>query len=219
MTKKELLFATSRMHSELVYNMAKLEGNPYTFPEVKTLLDGITVGGRKLSDQEQVLRVSAAWEELHRQIANNSFTLSKANFVHFNKILAEGEALSVGHFRTGQVYIAGVEHYTPPKAEELDLLFDQMMAEFQQLTDDVQTKAFKLFLNCARYQFFFDGNKRTAQIMMNGFLLSSGCPVVSIPAKNKRSYDRKMTKFYETNEMQPMLAFLHDLAKSGRYML
>lgn len=64
MTKQELLFTAKRMHSELVYNMTKLEGNPYTYAEVKTLLDGITVGGRKLSDQEQVLRVSRAWEAL-----------------------------------------------------------------------------------------------------------------------------------------------------------
>ncbi|EJS83745.1 filamentation induced by cAMP protein Fic, partial [Pasteurella multocida subsp. multocida str. Anand1_buffalo] len=111
MTKEELLFTTKRMHSELVYNMTKLEGNPFTYPEVKTLLDGITVGGRRLTDQEQVLRVSRAWEELRNQVAHNMFTVTKANFIHFNTIVAEGEALSVGDFRNGQVYIAGVEHY------------------------------------------------------------------------------------------------------------
>lgn len=79
MTKKELLFTTSKMHSELVFNMTKLEGNPYTYPEVKTLLDGITVGGHKLSDQAQVLRVSAAWEELRNQVAKGTFSLTEAN--------------------------------------------------------------------------------------------------------------------------------------------
>lgn len=80
--QKQALFASTRMHSELVYNMTKLEGNPYTYNEVKTLLDGITVGGRKLSDQEQVLRVSRAWEELRSQIKQGCFTLTKANFIH-----------------------------------------------------------------------------------------------------------------------------------------
>lgn len=215
-TKKAILFSVTRMHSELVYNMTKLEGNPYTYPEVKTLLDGITVGGRKLSDQEQVLRVSRAWEELHRQVSENSFTVSKANFIHFNKIVAEGEALSVGNFRNGQVYIAGVE-YVPPKADELQPLFEQILNEFQQSQDELYIKAFKLFLHCARYQFFFDGNKRTAQLMMNGFLMSHELPPVSIPAKNKRSYDSKMTKFYETGKMEPMLDFLMKLAEKSRY--
>lgn len=114
------------------------------------------------------MRVSKAWEELRHQVANGSFTLSKANFVHFNKIVAESEALEVGHFRNGQVYIAGVE-YIPPKAEQLDELFTQMLADFHQLDADLHTKAFTLFLHCARYQFFYDGNKLTAQLMMNGF--------------------------------------------------
>lgn len=215
-TKKAILFSATRMHSELVYNMTKLEGNPYTYPEVKTLLDGITVGGRKLSDQEQVLRVSRAWEELRRQVADNSFTVSKANFIHFNKIVAEGEALEVGHFRNGQVYIAGVE-YIRPKAQELDEIFAKMLLEFQQSNDDLYTRAFKLFLHCARYQFFYDGNKRTAQLIMNGFLMSNERPPVSIPAKSKRSYDSRMTKFYETGNMKPMLEFLMKLAENSRY--
>lgn len=217
MTKQELLFTVKRMHSELVYNMTRLEGNPYTYSEVKTLLDGITVGGRKLSDQEQVLRVSRAWEALHQQIAQNLFSLAKANFIYFNKIVAEGEALEVGNFRSGQVYIAGVENYVPPPAETLPDLFEKMMLEFQQSQEEPYLKAFKLFLNCARNQFFFDGNKRTAQLMMNGYLMSQGLPIVSIPAKNKRSYDSKMTKFYDTNNMQPMLKFLMKLAEQNRY--
>ncbi|CZR83213.1 hypothetical protein CDFC105_43918 [Clostridioides difficile] len=38
--------------------MGNLENNPFTFPEVQTLLDGITVGGHKLSDQNQILTVN-----------------------------------------------------------------------------------------------------------------------------------------------------------------
>lgn len=216
MTKEEILFATKRMHTELVYNMTKLEGNPYTYPEVKTLLDGITVGGRKLSDQEQVLRVSKAWEELRCQVAQSSFTLTKANFIHFNKIVAEGEALAVGSFRNGQVYIAGVESYIPPSSEQLDEHFQWVMQRFEQESDPY-LKAFRLFLDCARIQFFYDGNKRTAQLMMNGYLMSNGYAPVSIPAKSKRQYDTKMIKFYETGEEKAMFAFLRKLAESSRF--
>ncbi len=218
MTKEELLFTTKRMHSELVYNMTKLEGNPFTYPEVKTLLDGITVGGRRLTDQEQVLRVSRAWEELRNQVARNMFTVTKASFIHFNTIVAEGEALSVGDFRNGQVYIAGVEHYTPPAHDTLDEHFKWVMERFKN-ESDIYTKAFRLFLDCARIQFFYDGNKRTAQLMMNGYLMSNGLPPVSIPAKSKRQYDSKMTKFYETGDEKPMLEFLTKLSQSKRFSI
>ena len=40
-----------------VWATANLQGNTFTYPEVQTLLDGVTVGGRKVSDMEQILRL------------------------------------------------------------------------------------------------------------------------------------------------------------------
>lgn len=34
----------SRMISEFVHDMSALENNPFTFPEVQTLLDGVDLG-------------------------------------------------------------------------------------------------------------------------------------------------------------------------------
>ena len=42
------------MISEFVYDMGNLENNLFTFAEVQTLQDVITVGGHKLSDQNQI---------------------------------------------------------------------------------------------------------------------------------------------------------------------
>ncbi|MGO0305100.1 hypothetical protein ACTL6P_00565 [Endozoicomonas acroporae] len=41
--------------SSLVYDAVNLEGLAMTLPEVQTLLDGITVGGHKVSDQNMAL--------------------------------------------------------------------------------------------------------------------------------------------------------------------
>ena len=49
--KRYILTYVKQMISEFVYDMGNLENNPFAFPEVQTLLDGITVGGHKLSDQ------------------------------------------------------------------------------------------------------------------------------------------------------------------------
>jgi hypothetical protein len=40
---------------DFIYNTSALEGNAMTYPEVDTLLDGITVGGHRLSDEQQIL--------------------------------------------------------------------------------------------------------------------------------------------------------------------
>lgn len=62
--KKEALFIARKLHTDFVFNMAQYENNPFTYPEVKTTLEGITVSGHKLTDQAQILRISAGWKEL-----------------------------------------------------------------------------------------------------------------------------------------------------------
>lgn len=57
-----------------VWDAAVLEGNPFTYPEVQTLLEGITVGGRKLSDERQILNLSDSANELIRQYGSRNST-------------------------------------------------------------------------------------------------------------------------------------------------
>lgn len=52
---ERVCFRFHKMLPEFVWDASVLEGNPFTFPEVKTLLDGETIGGRKISDQEQII--------------------------------------------------------------------------------------------------------------------------------------------------------------------
>lgn len=53
--KKIALMLAKRSLPELVCDAVNLEGINFTLPEVQTLLDGITVGGHRLHDQEITL--------------------------------------------------------------------------------------------------------------------------------------------------------------------
>jgi hypothetical protein len=46
--QRRALFLAEKARADFVFNTAALEGSPLTVPEVKTLLDGIMVGGHKL---------------------------------------------------------------------------------------------------------------------------------------------------------------------------
>jgi hypothetical protein len=50
--QKIALMLARRSLSKLVCDAVNLEGINFTLPEVQTLLDGITVGGHRLHDQE-----------------------------------------------------------------------------------------------------------------------------------------------------------------------
>ena len=61
--KRLVIQLAKRQLSELVYDAVNLEGVNMTLPEVQTLLEGITVGGHKLSDQEMAVNQAKAWKK------------------------------------------------------------------------------------------------------------------------------------------------------------
>src|SRR5260370_21646184 len=77
---ERVCFRFHRMLPEFVWDAGVLEGNPFTFPEVKTLLDGITIGGRKVSDQEQILNLAESSKRLLTMVKGRTFALIKAIF-------------------------------------------------------------------------------------------------------------------------------------------
>jgi len=70
-------FRFHKMLPEFVWDASVLEGNPFTFPEVKTLLDGVTVGGRKISDEQQVLNLAESSKRLLATVRDGRFSLTK----------------------------------------------------------------------------------------------------------------------------------------------
>ncbi len=204
--KGKALMLAKRQLSELVCDAVNLEGINFTLPEIQTLLDGITVGGHKVSDQEIVLNQANAWRELFRWVENNDFSVTTPKVCELHATAGKNEALEWGRFRSGSVTIAGTD-YMPPKAEELPCLFESLVVELEHIPD-VYDRAIHVFLSMARNQFFYDVNKRMGRFMMNGLLLNAGLPAINLPAKRQLEFNSLMLNYYNTGHQQPMNSFL-----------
>lgn len=206
---KNLAFALAKKDKiDYIYNTAALEGNAMTFPEVQTLLEGVTVGGHKLSDERQILNQNASVNLLFELLEKDEFRLDKTTLLRLHSKVAHEEALSWGEFRTSGVNIGGTD-YIPPKADELDAIFEEGIREIEKIENAI-VRAITLFLFLAKCQFFFDGNKRTARLMMNGILLSNGYPILNIKAKDKLEFNRVMVEFYDSDDVQKAIEYLMD---------
>lgn len=204
--RDKALMMAQRELSALVCDAVNLEGIPFTLPEIQTLLDGITVGGHKLSDQQIALNQANAWKHLFQSIKSGIFTLTSDYACELHAIAAKEEALSWGTFRQGNVTIAGTD-YLPPDHQILPSLFEKM-ADSLQAMDDVYDQAIAIFLLMARNQFFYDVNKRMGRFMMNGWLLSNGYPVINLPAKRQLEFNQLMLDFYGTGDQAQMNSFM-----------
>ena len=200
------LFLFKKDKADYIYNVCSLEGNPMTFPEVQTLLDGITVGGHKIEDEQQVLNQNKSVSLLVSLIQNKEFGLNKETFCKLNKIVAEGESLKPGEFRTGQVTIGGTD-YIPPKADILDELFIKGVEKISKIANPV-IRSFVFFGFGSRHQFFWDGNKRTSRLMANGILLENGYTALNIKAKDALEFNKTMIEFYNSGNYNVLLSYL-----------
>lgn len=213
-------FRFHRMLPEFVWDASVLEGNPFTFPQVKTLLDGITVGGQKISDQEQILNLADSSKRLLSMVRAGKFNLDKATFCELHNIVARNEALEWGHFRgegdetnyTPDVALGERGRHTPlptlAGAARLNEVFSCGADALNQHSGSEFEKGVAFFLFGALQQFFFDGNKRTSRFMMIGVLMSHGIEAISVPAARAQEFNELMVAFYETKDATSMFRFL-----------
>lgn len=206
---KKLIILVKKLLPDVVFNMANLEGNPFTYPEVQTLLDGITIGGHKVSDEQQIFRIRNGWNYLFELVIQNNTSIDINTFNKFNDIVAKDEALISGTFRTGQVRIAGTE-FMPPRAEELQNVFKSELPILIERCKSKVDLAFEIFLWGALNQFYYDGNKRTSRLVSNMILISNGQGMFNIKAKDRLQFNTLMIEFYNTQEADSVFEFLYN---------
>ncbi len=206
--KKTALFMLQRMLPEYVWDIVHLEGNPYSFVEVQTLLQGTTVAGYSLFEQMQILNQEKSINELKAVIKAESYVINKELLLRYHQYVAKEEALKWGVFRDGQVSISGTE-YMPPAANELDELFEKGMEGILAISHPFE-RALAYFFFGALNQFFYDGNKRTSRLIMNTILMRHGYYYLSIPGDRRSEFDETMVNFYNTKDASQGFQFLID---------
>ena len=107
------------------------------------------------------------------------------------------------------------------KGREIGLVSDERYAKFlakkEAIKDGIAVlnsiknpleKGMATFLFGSLNQFTFEGEKRTAHLMMNGVLLSAGLDAIKIPPEKAIDFRQNMTEFYKTRNADKMMDFL-----------
>ncbi|UVO13668.1 hypothetical protein NM962_06125 [Mycobacterium sp. SVM_VP21] len=203
---------------DLIWNTAALEGNNFTLPEVRTLLENVTVGGHRTADAEQILALSEAYNRLDELVGSGQFALTKAISDELHGLVAAREAIESGHFRgEGRVTGGGTVNLSNGGAVEgtphgaggsaLREHFEDLITYLDGVSD-ARERALLYFASATRRQFYFDGNKRTARLMMTGELMSNGYDLISIPFARRLELNDELDALFSTDEATGLLRFL-----------
>ena len=160
---------------DYVYNAARIEGVNTKYLDTKILIeDGIEPNLD--ADKVNILKnLKDAYKALKDpEFLNNPidlFTLRKVNVL----INGRGIVKEAGNIRIDEVYILNCS-YVPPIPNEYDL--NNAILDIIEQKKEPLDIGIDLYLFVMRSQPFIDGNKRTANVFANLYLLQHDCPII-----------------------------------------
>lgn len=175
-----------------IYKQAKLEGIAGTYADMETIINGGKVIGMTASDVNKVVNLKRAWEFI-MSIDLVNYPTNYAVLTQINQIVEDGFSLTAGRIRSVPVTIGG-STYIPPIPIENQVkhdLYDLLSKE------NGLDLAIDLVLFVMKKQLFLDGNKRTAIIFANHYLISHGLGLIVIPAECVDEYKKVLVSYYE----------------------
>lgn len=198
-------FARANMKS-LIYDQAILEGISTTFPDTELIIDNGKVNNMSSEDVMKIINLKHAWEF----ILDKDVISSPTNYYisqYIAKLINEGFYYEGGRIRQVPVNIGG-STYKPPLPIE-NVVKDKISEIINSNIDDID-KAIELTLFVMKTQVFIDGNKRTAIIFANHYLISKGKGLLVVPYELVPEFKKLLISYYEDADNESIKKFLKD---------
>lgn len=212
MTPEQSLFLAKKKWDENVYCGMKMENRAVTFPQTKTILNGVNVPSVQLDDIQAILNMRDVWKFL---LATINEPVTFEYLCKINEYIARNEALEWGKLRTGSVGISGTDYLPPvPCENEVRKKLEIIMTSDSTATD----KALEVFAWGTRGQLFWDGNKRTSMTLANKILIMSGAGILTITDSHMEEFNTLLLDYYNIGNAEELKQFLYDNAIQGLSM-
>lgn len=209
LTQKQSLFLAKQLWDENVYCGMRMENRAVTFPQTKTILNGVNVPEVQLDDIQAILNMRDAWKYLLNTL---EAPITLEYICKLNEFIARNEALEWGVLRTGNVGISGTEYVPPiPNAEQVQNELNEILNSNVSATE----KALNVFAWGTRGQFFWDGNKRTSLTIANKILVSNGAGILTIKDKYMNDFNTILLDYYDTGKSEKLKEYLYSNAIHG----
>lgn len=180
---------------DLIYKQSMLEGVATNYSDIETLINGGKVKDMNALDVLKVINLKHAWEFV-LDIDVIGLPTDFSLLSQINYFVQEGISYTAGKLRNVEVTIGG-SNYIPPFPFESKIKEDIICILNNTRINDVE-KTIELISYVMKKQAFLDGNKRTAVIFGNHYLISKGKGLMVIPVENLEEYKKLLIDYYES---------------------
>lgn len=198
-------FVRANMKS-IIYDQAVLEGVGTTFPDTELIIENGKVNNVSAEDVQKILNLKHAWEF----VLNKDVIQSPTNYYvcqYIARLVNEGFYQEGGRIRGLPVTIGG-SSYIPPLPIEYVVKND--IDHITSNSEDPVAVAIDLALYVMKKQIFNDGNKRTAIIFANHYLISHGGGLMVVPEDLVPEFKKMLVKYYENIDLNSIKVFMRE---------
>ncbi len=185
-----------RFEIEMTYNSNAIEGNSLTLKETYLVInEGLTIKGKPLKDHLEAKDHHEALEMVYELISHDSQPTLSGHLIRtlHQLVVKKTEEEFAGKYRTSEVFIGGADH-VPPDALQVPVEMKRLLSWFsknQKVLHPVELAAL-LHHKLVYIHPFFDGNGRTARLVMNVVLMRDGYPLAVILKNDRQRYYRSL---------------------------
>ncbi|AVL71164.1 hypothetical protein CEQ07_06865 [Oligella urethralis] len=193
-----------------IYHTNAIEGNSLSLIETKVIIsDGITVGGKKLSEHLEAINQSEALDFIEHCVKNDiSISESFIRELHF--YVLNHDETNRGKYRQKSVFIEGSDTVTALPST-ISSRLDNIIQTYNQnkLEHGVVYAVSRFHADFEEIHPFIDGNGRTGRLIMNLELLKAGYPITIIEKDDRPEYYESL-EIAQTGDrdIQPLLKFI-----------
>ncbi len=180
----------------IIYNQGVLEGVSATFADTETIINNGVINGVSANDTQKILNLKHAWEF----ILDKDTLQCKTDYnllCYISRIINENFYDTADRLRVVPVSISGTS-YVPPFPIEADIKDRLNLLDADD--KDYFGNAIEMCLYIMKGQFFIDGNKRTAVIFANHYLIKHGAGLLTIGSEDVEKFRPLLIEYYEGKE-------------------
>ncbi len=179
---------------EWTYNSNAIEGNTVSLRETRLVIEhGLTISGKTLKEHFEINNHQKAIAFVE-SLAKKSSAITEAEVLEIHRLVLDNiETEFAGRYRAGRVRILGA-NFIPPNHLKVRELIGELLDETSRNANglDVIDLAARFHHRFVWIHPFYDGNGRTARLLMNLLLMRDGFPPAIILVNDRKKYYRAL---------------------------
>lgn len=190
-----------KITKKAIQSMAIIEKISFSEDELDKVLELKILEKADTYEIKTVFNLKDAWEYMILHL-DDKLTIDFIKEINYK--IANHQALIPGELRTKVNYVSGLYEINVLDLKQIEVA----IFNCTEIKKNLERNSLELMYSLILNQWFWDGNKRTAFLILNKLLISNGLGYIFIEASDQKQFEELLSKCYENRNDESKNEFL-----------